>query len=377
LYKEILWSTFNRNSLGSINNLLYRADFIRFRKKEPSNKFNTMGKLVQLILWVIIGGILFAFSSQVFSIEFALFATLTNLLFLSMPFYVNALFLFPKFYSVEKSTKYFLLNISFSFIVALILAIIDNEILSQYAIVPRRAPNPFLFSLFRSVFWLALVQMFASTILIQNKLKENIATTKVITEEKLGTELKLLRAQINPHFLFNALNNIFSLAYAKSDKAPESILKLSGMLRYVIEDCANDEVFLSSELEYIQNYISFQEMKTPNDMNVAVSFPASVSNLKISPLLFIPFIENGFKYSKIEEYPDAYLNISIVIENKNTIVYTMQNSIPKDNKALPGTGKGIENVKQRLKILYENRHSLEINQTDEMYSVKLSVVCRS
>jgi len=331
--------------------------------------------LFPIIFWVIIGGITFAFSSQVFSLDIALLATFTSTLFYALAFYVNTSYLFPNYYKPDNSKRYFLLLISVSLVIIFACATIDHSLLSPHLQVPKRRDHHFLFAFVRCMFWVALVQLVGTVLLVQSKLQEHLELTKKITEEKLSTELKLLRAQINPHFLFNALNNIFSLSYAKSDNAPESILKLSGMLRYVIEDCANDEVSLSAELEYIQNYISFQEMKSPDGMNISLQLPSVAHSLKISPLLYIPFIENGVKYSKVEEYPDAYLDINVEIENADTIIFTQKNSIPRENKAVPGTGKGIENVKQRLSILYKDRYALDIKEEQDSYYVRLAIRC--
>lgn len=239
--------------------------------------------------------------------------------------------------------------------------------------LPPHIEHPVAFRFIRTMFWMILIVTISTVYMIQDKLRKHQEISKKASEEKLNTELQLLKAQINPHFLFNALNNIYSLSYLKSDKAPEGILKLSAMLRYVIEDCRDETVTLKSEIQYIENYIAFQKMKAQDDINVLFNYKYINQNLKVSPLLLIPFIENSFKYSKIEEFPKSYINISIKTSGKNSVDFLIRNSIPPMVKAKPGAGTGIDNVKQRLKILYPGKHMLDIKETEKTFDVFLKL----
>jgi LytS/YehU family sensor histidine kinase len=202
-----------------------------------------------------------------------------------------------------------------------------------------------------------------------NRLKEN---EKLLTEEKLKTELQLLKAQINPHFIFNALNNIYSLTYMQSGNAPESVLKLSEMLRYVFYDCSMDRVPVTSEIRYIENFNAFQQMKSPYIQNISLQTDLGYGSIEIAPMLFIPFIENAFKYSRIEEIEEAY--VTIVIKNESgKLIFAIENSVPGNNKPKPGSGMGIKNVKHRLKIIYPQNHILTINESEEKFNVSLSI----
>jgi LytS/YehU family sensor histidine kinase len=144
------------------------------------------------------------------------------------------------------------------------------------------------------------------------------------------------------------------------------------MLRYVFEECSQDRVILKSEIEYIENFISFQRMKSPNEQNIVFENETTETNKMIAPMLFIPFIENSFKYSRIEEEQNAYVNIDMT-SNHEKIRFEIRNSIADSGRIKPGTGMGIENVKQRLEIIYPDNYSLDIRQENQEYCVTLEI----
>ena len=140
--------------------------------------------------------------------------------------------------------------------------------------------------------------------LFANK-KEKAAIS--IEKEKLDTEMKFLKSQINPHFLFNALNNIYSLTVIKSDKAPDNLMRLSEMLRYMLYDSNDGTVPLHKEIDYLENYVSLALLKDSRGLNVKVDLDKGHPDLRVVPLLFIPFVENAFKHSKIEDLNNGCL----------------------------------------------------------------------
>ncbi len=307
------------------------------------------------------------------SVDLALLSTAINLSFYSLIFYTNTLIIFPKFYNTTNNTKY--LVISFLLILLFTIGYVEMD---YYIMFPRthtgdRPPNIRVMIGTKAFFWHLLLIMTGSVYIIQQRLREQLILGKEIKEQKLNTELKLLKSQINPHFLFNALNNIYSLSYMKSEKAPESILKLSSMLRYVIEDCVNETVPIQSEVEYIQNYIAFQKIKAPQIEDVSFIFDQDAANIKIAPMLFIPFLENSFKYSKIEELEEAYINIRIKTIKPNKLYFEIENSIPLEKRAKKGAGTGILNVKHRLAILYSRKHELSLEEKNNRFIVKLEI----
>jgi LytS/YehU family sensor histidine kinase len=191
--------------------------------------------------------------------------------------------------------------------------------------------------------------------------------------EKIQSEMKFLKSQINPHFLFNALNNIYSLTITGSADSSEMILKLSDMLRYILYECNESKVPIENEWKYIENFIEFQKLKSKEELNIRIEFNNAVPGALIAPMILIPFVENAFKHSKVEDTEKGWVNLSL---NNNTeaIILQVDNSIPEQvhNKDEVG-GIGLKNVNRRLELAYEKSHDLIINHTPTKYSVILRI----
>jgi LytS/YehU family sensor histidine kinase len=286
-----------------------------------------------------------------------------------MAFYANILWLFPLKYEKDK-IRYWIYGV---ILMGIILAFI--EIGSEIVFGSRRHHHQNwleVLMMFRHALWLFLIFMTGTVYSIQEMLNKNILHQEKMMEEKLKTELQLLKAQINPHFLFNALNNIYSLTYMKSEKAPESVLKLSEMLRYVLDDCSNDSVPLSGEITYISNFIEFYKMKIPGERNIRFEHFADKPEIPIAPMVFIPFVENCFKYSRLEEDKQGHIKISLT-ESSGNILFEAVNSTFKGRPINEGSGKGISNVRQRLEIIYQGKYELNTFESDDEFKVKLNL----
>lgn len=191
--------------------------------------------------------------------------------------------------------------------------------------------------------------------------------------EKLETELKFLKSQINPHFLFNALNNIYTLTILKSDAAGENLLRLSEMLRYMIYDCNAETVALKKEIAYIRNYTDLKLLKDSRGMNVELALDESRPELKVAPMLFIPFIENAFKHSKIEDLDKGWIKIDLKTLDRS-VDFTVSNSVPEGKYTKDASGGiGLDNVKRQLELLYPGRYQLEIGGDENQFSVNLKI----
>jgi len=194
-----------------------------------------------------------------------------------------------------------------------------------------------------------------------------------LKSENLNSELKFLRSQINPHFLFNALNNIYSLSIIKSDKTPDNILKLSDMLRYIIYDCNAKRVPLEKEINYINNYIDLQKLKDDQMTNIEVDFENADPKCMIAPMIFIPFIENSFKHSKIEDLENGWIKMKIENED-DQLMFSINNGLPKEEFTKDKVGGiGLENVKRRLELLYPKKHQLKIESSENEFFVELKI----
>lgn len=190
-----------------------------------------------------------------------------------------------------------------------------------------------------------------------------------LENEKLSAELTFLKSQINPHFLFNSLNNIYALSYRQSSKTPEAILKLSEMMRYMLNESNELFVPLSREIAYIQNYIELQRLRFKDGGNVSLTIEGNLENRMIAPLILIPFIENAFKHG-IANNPDSPIVISIKLGDG--LDFTLSNLKSRHNKD-ESSGVGLNNVHRRLNLLYPNKHSLQINEDIFTYNCHLTL----
>lgn len=194
---------------------------------------------------------------------------------------------------------------------------------------------------------------------------------KEIEAQKNLSELETLKNQLNPHFLFNSLNSIYSLTVKKSNDAPEAVITLSELMRYMLYEATNDFVPLQQEMDYIKNYIKLQRLRIVNNENVKINIRGTISTQKIRPLLFISYIENAFKYgTDFKGNTEIKINISVI---ENELQFTCKNligNIDKNNKEL---GIGMQNARERLLLLYPKKHSLDIKEVDTNFIVNLKL----
>lgn len=193
-----------------------------------------------------------------------------------------------------------------------------------------------------------------------------------LEEEKKSMELKVLKNQLNPHFLFNTLNNLYTLTLKKDDKAPEVIAKLSEILDFVLYRCNEDYVSIEKEIALIENYIALEKLRY-SENRLDISFTKNIpENAKISPLIILTFIENAFKHGVINETEKAIIRLNLE-SNKQQIIFSIENTKPKNefSKISDKSKIGLINVQKQLELLYPKKHQLEIEETQTNYTVKL------
>ena len=197
--------------------------------------------------------------------------------------------------------------------------------------------------------------------------------TKELEKQNLHSELALLKNQINPHFLFNTLNNIDSLIKKNPDYASKSIIELSGIMRYMIYETNVDRVPLQKELDYIDNYLCLQKLQYFNDELVEYTVIGDPKDKEIAPMLFIPFVENAFKHCTDKEKKHA-IQFSFLLES-NKITFDAINIADKtqDLSKDKSGGIGLETVKRRLEFLYPNRYSLQISEKNDLFCISLMI----
>lgn len=206
------------------------------------------------------------------------------------------------------------------------------------------------------------------------KREKEEAIKKELENERNEMELRFLRSQINPHFLFNALNNIYSMVYTNDKNAPDSILILSEMLRYVTDESKQSQILLREEIKYIENYIKFQQFSFENSLNLKFETNIESDLVYISPMLLEPFVENSFKYSGLGNSENAFLTIKLQTKDKKLYFETTNSKGIKQKKGkTEREGVGIKNVEKRLQLLYPDSHRLEITEDENVFSVKLEL----
>jgi two-component system LytT family sensor kinase len=189
-----------------------------------------------------------------------------------------------------------------------------------------------------------------------------------LENQRLSAELSFLKSQINPHFLFNSLNSIYSLAYQRSETTPDAILKLSEIMRYMLYECNDNKVSLTKELQYLQNYIDLQKIRFGKQAYIDFKISGDVNEQEIVPLLLIAFIENAFKHGIVND-PEARIQI-LIDYNFTNLHFYIRNKKHNNNRDNTG-GIGLINVKRRLDLLYPGKYKLDIIDSADTYTSEL------
>lgn len=330
--------------------------------------------LIHSILWFIyiilpIIGILFNepnFKSGYF--HHRLYSSALNVL----TFYITYFFIIPfimRNKGAIKLTAYVLGTILF-FLAARVVLLYRFYDLIDFT--PRFAKNvnKFAFHEFFDVFtFVMLAALVKLAIDWYNKQRQN---DRLINQNQ-SSELALLRSQLNPHFLFNTLNNIYSLSIKKSEHVSEAIMRLSDIMRYTLYETNTDKVDLNEEIKYLQAFIELQELRIKDKDFIRFNISGNADGKCIAPMLLIPFVENAFKHgNKKVELPGISVNIEI---HENKLVYKVENYFTADsNKPKDKVGGiGLKNIKRRLQILYPKSHNLHISEENNLYSVVLEI----
>ena len=290
-----------------------------------------------------------------------------------IPVYFNLRLLIPKLLSQNKYIAF-----SFAFIVVLIFSVLFNYLCYSY-IIDYIFPEYYFISYYELVDLtkFILVFMLLTTLLKLSKswffVSEARNKLALLETEKYMTELQALKSQINPHFMFNSLNNIYSLILSKSAKAPDAVIKLGNIMRYVIYDGSKDKVLLKDEVKILEEYIDLQNLRTKN---AAITFTTDIQNddLEISPLIFLPILENGYKHGIKGDVKGAFLNVNLSYKN-NTLSFRAVNNKGVSERIEKNEQKGIglKNLKRRLELIYPERHEFLIFEEADRFVVDIQI----
>jgi two-component system, LytTR family, sensor histidine kinase AlgZ len=286
--------------------------------------------------------------------------------------YLNYYIFLPRFLIHKKIWKY-LLEFFIPFIVIVTIRVhLQRYLIDGYTFQATRFYSTFyivevsMISLFITIF-IGMVRIAADWFELAAKQKE-------IVNQRLSAELNFLKAQINPHFLFNTLNNLYYLAYTQSANTTEVIAKLSQMMRYMIYETNHKQVPLTKEIEYMESYIGLERLRLNTNIPIDFKIVGNVDGIVIAPLIFITFLENAFKHGVSNNFAGAWVKISITLEGKECI-YTVENSkVPTlKPEAEEKSGIGLQNVKRRLELSYPGQYHLAMNDHTDRYSVQLKI----
>jgi len=310
---------------------------------------------------------------------------ITNLFLIGF-YYLHSLVLIPRLLAERKIAFYI-----FSIVALLALFIIIPSVYFQFVEIPHpkfvqnlapppgnRHPNrfgtkkilPFTFP--GTIMMFLLILIISGGIKIINQWFRSEQRTEEIEKEKISTELALLRSQVNPHFLFNTLNNIYALAVSNSPDTANSIMKLSAIMRYVLDDVKSNFVPLGKEILFLENYISLQRVRLTEKSLVNFTTEGNTADKQIAPLLLIAFVENAFKYG-ISTHQPSVIDIHLKVTD-NQLSFVVGNQKFQNSQAAPdNTGIGLSNTRRRLDIIYQNKYSLLTENKDSSFLITLTL----
>lgn len=272
-------------------------------------------------------------------------------------YYFNYYIALPRYYFTRKYSTYFPL-------LALCLAVLLVIMFTDPSYNPLPSP-PFVYA--KTAFAISVVLRFFMVMLLSLGVA-SYGRLKQTEQEKLNAEINALKTQINPHFLFNTLNSVYALTVTKSDLAPEAITRLSAIMRYAITDAASSTVPLEKEINYVSAYIELEKLRITKKVQLQYTINGEATGKTISPMLFIPLIENAFKYG-VSTNTDSVIHIAFDIRGNSVSLFAKNTKAQPDRKH--SNGLGLHNVKKRLALTYPGQHTLEITDGEKEFSVTL------
>ncbi|MFT3739734.1 MAG: sensor histidine kinase [Breznakibacter sp.] len=283
-------------------------------------------------------------------------------------FYFNYLFLIPKYLLTKKYWFYF----SFLLLAIVIVFLLSGLIffLSDFNPEAFLNTNPIIEKIIPVIIVNALLLWLLS--IVSSILWTIYSRLKQTESEKLSAQIASLKSQINPHFLFNTLNNIYATAIDTSPKTADMVDKLSEMMRYTMKETQQDFVFLEDEINYISNYIELQKLRLDRSVKLEYHGLENIPALRIAPMLLVPFIENAFKHG-VNSEQKSHIKIEISMDKTEFQLSVVNNKVNVQREISEKSGLGIENTKHRLNLIYPSKHLLVINDTGKEYFVSLYI----
>lgn len=334
------------------------------------NKINRLGLqllMLHIVFWImlVLPPFLFRFNtpSNRFT-EYSLYRILISNAFLAIIFYANAFYFFPSIFKKKGIWIYIIV------IVATIAGIwFFSQYLDDNLFPVRRKWGRSVFSNIISYVFIIGISCSYRIIIDHLKLQKD---NKEKETENLKTELSFLRSQISPHFMFNVLNNLVSLARKKSDKMESALLQLSSLLRYMLYEGNQGRISLRQEVKYLQGYIDLQKLRFGDDIDIEFTVNGEVDDFELEPMLLIPFVENAFKHG-MGTIQNPIIRINMEVMDKK-LRFEVENRIQPDGESKDSSsGIGLANTTRRLDLLYQNLYDLKVTQENQKYIVTLKL----
>ena len=339
------------------------------RPRRPLSRvwaFLSRRDVYHVLFWVAAAAVLFWVERPIDSSQ-KVVAVATSLGFYAAIVYFNLNYLFPNYLTDKRPGLY-----AMFFVLAAMIATPLRAIALYWIYDSSPAIQADLLQIQSSIFLSHLAVGAGSTMLkIAADWTRSSRERQRLEAQNLQSELRFLRSQVNPHFLFNTLNSLYALTLKRSDRAPETVLKLSDMMRYMLYDSNARLVLLREEVDYVRNYLDLEKLRHGDEADIRLVIDGEIAEQRIAPMLFITFVENAFKHGLAKMLSEGYVHIALLIEG-DEIRFHLENAKPSIDVAdgKPG-GIGLENVQRRLDLLYDQRYELHTLETEDTYAVDL------
>ena len=342
--------------------------------QEIPHKIRFGSILLHLLFWILsmVLFVVLIFLTRHFRLQAMDFQTAINIIltlgFLAVSVYINLLILLPIFF---KKRRYLLFSLLEILNIGLFIC------LNYFVSMAFEGKHPNFLNEMIAEFILVLVFLVITTLIKFTRdsiaLQDANLRIKEIERENMVSELRALKAQINPHFFFNTLNSIYSLSLDRSEKTPELILKLSELMRYILYETRDDYVSMERQLDFLRNYIYLEQIRTEEKIKIEMKVKGEHMGLMVASLLFVPFIENAFKHVGKEKDNPSFIRISFDLTLPDKIFFTVKNNKYNSTEPVNGNNEriGLANVRKRLNLLYPSKHELIISDTGDVFEVRL------
>ena len=330
-----------------------------------NNNLKNLFTKIQLTLWVVLFAVWLLYAFNKWSeFSFVVYNTITGFFLYPIIVYANYYYFLPKFYSKRK--LYFLYSFIFIVIIVLLRGWIEKTLLLPIHKSFYNFSMPHISMMSLSVF---IAYLLGGLLYITQNYIELLINQEKLKSQQLSTEINLLKAQVQPHFLFNTLNNIYSLAVSKSEKTPEVVAKLSEIMRYFVDDAPKELVNVETEVSFLKNYIELEQIRMLFPIKVQWDLNIENPAQTIPPMLLIPFVENVFKHGIDKTKPHNEVSIRLEITQKY-LDFEVVNSVIQEKE---GQWRSLENLKKRLELLYDKYFEMNISKESNRFLASLKI----